>query len=290
VNSALAYSPGRSPLHRASLGAALAFIGSLLLVAFAYQNPLVLLADGAAVVLAGLAAGVRPAVVAALRLAAPLVVVMVIVNALVYYRGDTVLIRGWEVPVLGQTGVTLESLAGGASVGLTVAVAVLIFAIYSSCIDPDRVLRALRPLARRSALTAALVVRMVPVATADAARIREAAALRGPAAEPVGRAALARRLVEGSLDRTIDVASTLELRGHSLGIRPIPRRERTAPAGLLVVAAVGITAAAIAGLLAGSGGFQWYPSIEVALDVQTLALCAVVPPLALLPFIGGGDD
>ena len=56
-------------------------------------------------------------------------------------------------------------------------------------------------------------------------RVREAATLRGPAAAPVGRAALARRLVEGSLDRAVDVAATLELRGHSLPGRRGPPRE-----------------------------------------------------------------
>ena len=145
------------------------------------------------------------------------------------------LVRGWELPVLGNTDVTLESLAAGAAIGLRVVVVVIAFAVYSACVDPDRVLRALRPLARRSALTAALVNRLVPVTVADLGRLREAAALRGPGAAPVGRAAMARRLVAGSLDRTVDVAATLELRGHSLPAprparaRALPRRPPAAP-------------------------------------------------------------
>ena len=92
------------------------------------------------------------------------------------------------------------------------------FAVYSACVDPDRVLRALRPLAGRSALTATLVSRLVPVAAADAGRLRDAAPLRGPGAAPrSGAAPLARRLLAGSLDRAVDVAATLELRGYSLG-------------------------------------------------------------------------
>ena len=74
-------------------------------------------------------------------------VLMVAVNGLVYHRGDTVLVRGWELPVLGRTDVTLESLAAGGAIGLRVVVVVLAFAVYSACVDPDRVLRALRPLA-----------------------------------------------------------------------------------------------------------------------------------------------
>ena len=105
----------------------------------------------------------------------------------------------------------------------------VVFAVYSACVDPDRVLRALRPLAGRSALTATLVSRLVPVAAADAARLRDAAALRGPGAAAVGKAALARRLLAGSLDRAVDVAATLELRGYSLdgAARRARRRERS---------------------------------------------------------------
>lgn len=287
MRPALAYSPGRSPLHRASAAAAVAFLGALALVAFLYSNPLVLLADGLAVAIAGVAAGAGRAVRASLRLALPLLVLMAAVNVLVSHRGETLLVRGWEVPVLGSLDVTLESLVAGAAIGLRVAVVVLAFGVYSACVDPDRVLRALRPLARRSALTAALVVRMVPVAAADGARLSEAAALRGPGAAPVGRAALARRLVEGSLDRAIDVAATLELRGHSLDRPIVRRRERTAPGGRLFASAALIAVAAIGGLALGAGGFEAYPRLEVATDPLTLALCAALPLLAWLPFARG---
>src|SRR4029453_5949069 len=70
-------------------------------------------AAGMATALAGFAAGAGRAVRASLRLAIPLLLVMVAVNALVTHRGDTVLIRGWEVPVLGNSDVTLGTTRGG---------------------------------------------------------------------------------------------------------------------------------------------------------------------------------
>jgi energy-coupling factor transport system permease protein len=285
MRSALAYAPGRSPLHRASPGASIAFLGSLAVVAFVFPNPLILLSVGIAAALAGFAAGGRRAVIASLRLALPLLVLMTAVNALVSHRGETVLLRGWEWPVLGNTDVTLESLAEGARIGLLVVVVILVFAVYSACIDPDRVLRALRPLARRSALTATVISRLVPLAAADLSRLREAAALRGPGAEPAGRAALARRLVEGSLDRAIDVAATLELRGHSLPGRTKPRRERSRDSLPLLLVAGLILVAALVSRLAGAGGFETYPEIELSADPATLALCVALPLLASLPFV-----
>ena len=110
---------------------------------------------------------------------------------------------------------------------LRIVVALVVFAVWSACVDPDRVLRAIRPLAARSALTATLISRLVPLAAADGARMAEAGRLRGPAAAPLGRAALARRLIAGSLDRSVDIAATLELRGYGLGIRSrMPRHVR----------------------------------------------------------------
>jgi energy-coupling factor transport system permease protein len=287
VRSAFAYTPGRSPLHRASPGAAITYLGALAAVGFIYSSPLVLVAAGMATALAGVAAGAGRAVRASLRLALPLLLFMVVVNALVTHRGDTVLIRGWEMPVLGNTDVTLESLAAGGAIGLRVVAVVLAFAVYSACVDPDRVLRAIRPLARRSAMTAGLVTRMVPLAAADGARLREAAALRGPGAEPVGRAAMARRLVEGSLDRAVDVAATLELRGHSLAARPQRRRERSRDDLPLYATGAMIVVAAVAARVAGAGGFDTYPLIHMGLGAVTLALCAALIALAGVPFVRG---
>jgi energy-coupling factor transport system permease protein len=285
MRPALAYFPGRSPLHRASPAASIAFLGSLAAVAFVVPSPLVLVSVGLAASLVGIAAGARRAVLASLRLAIPLLIVMAAINVLVSHRGETILLRGWELPVLGTMDVTLESLAEGGRIGLLVLAAIIPFAVYSACVDPDRVLRALRPLARHSALSAVVVSRLVPLAAADLTRLREAAALRGPGAEPAGRAALARRLLEGSLDRSVDVAATLELRGHSLPGRTRRRRERSRDTVPVLVAAVLIAGAALAAGLAGAGGFETYPEIELATDPATLALCVALPALVSLPFV-----
>jgi energy-coupling factor transport system permease protein len=284
VKPALAYAPGRSPLHRGSPGAAVAYLGALALVGFIYSSPMVLIAASVATALVGYAAGAGRAVRASLRLALPLLLFMVLVNVLVSHRGDTVLVRGWEMPVLGNTDITLESLSAGGEIGLRVVAVVLVFAVYSACVDPDRVLRALRPIARRSAMTAGLVTRMVPLAAADGARLKEAAALRGPGAEPVGRAALARRLVEGSLDRAVDVAATLELRGHSLGGQTVTRREPSRDDAPLFATGAAIALAAVIARIAGAGGFEPYPRIEMGTGPITLALCIELFALAAVPF------
>ena len=62
MRSPFAYTPRPGPLQAASPGASVAYLGSLLAASFLYSSPLVLLAAGIAVTMAGLLAGARPAV------------------------------------------------------------------------------------------------------------------------------------------------------------------------------------------------------------------------------------
>jgi energy-coupling factor transport system permease protein len=295
MRSPFAYTPRPGPLQVASPAAAVAYLGALVAVSFLYSSPLVLGAVGVATVLAGLLAGARPAVRAAIKLGLTIAVPIVVVNALVVDRGETVLLRLGDWPLFGQVDVTAEAIADGAVFGLRAVVVMIAFAVYSACVDPDRVLRALRPLAGRSALTATLISRLVPVAAADAARLRDAGRLRGPAAAPLGRATLVRRLMAGSLDRAVDVAATLELRGYSL--QP-PRRPREAFGGprypktfhrrsrhdrCFYAAGAAVLSAAIAGKLLGADGFEAYPTIELGTEPSTIALSTLIALSGLAP-------
>jgi energy-coupling factor transport system permease protein len=288
MRSPFAYIPRRGPLQSARPGAAVAYLGALVVVAFLYSNPLVLLAAGAAACLAGRLAGARGAVRAALRMGLGLALLIVVVNALVVDRGETVLARLGDWPIFGQVDITLEAIVAGVSIGLRAAVTMVAFCVYSACVDPDKVLRALRPVAARSALTATLVSRLVPVAAADAGRLRDAAQLRGPGAAEVGKGPLARRLLAGSLDRAVDVAATLELRGYSLGgPRAARRREPSRfDARFYTVAAV-ILAVAIVGKVVGADDFRTYPTIQIGLGPATLAVCAMVLASGLAPWRRG---
>ncbi|MFN8161512.1 MAG: energy-coupling factor transporter transmembrane component T [Solirubrobacterales bacterium] len=284
MRSALAYRPRRGPLQEARPAAAVAYLGSFVVVAFVYWSPVVLLAAGLAATAAGVLAGAREAVRAALRMGLTLALLITVVNGLVTDRGSTVLARLGDWPLLGRVDVTAEALGAGAVIGLRAAVVMIALAVYSACVNPDRVMRALRPLAGRSALTATLVSRMVPLAAADAARLRDAASLRGPGAAPAGRGPLARRLVAGSLERAVDAAATLELRGYGLpGPGAGRSREPSRYDARFYVAALAVLAAATACRLAGADDFAAYPALRMGAGPQAWALCAVLLAAGLAP-------
>ncbi|MGN6588481.1 MAG: hypothetical protein ACTHKT_13590, partial [Solirubrobacterales bacterium] len=93
-----------------------------------------------------------------------------------------------------------------------------------------------------------------------------------------------RRLLAGSLDRAVDVAATLELRGYSLDA-PRARNRRTPSRHdkrFYAVAAL-VLATAIAGKLLGADDFRAYPTIAIGLSSATLAVTALVVLSGLVP-------
>ena len=98
---------------------------------------------------------------------------------------------------------------------------ILCGALYTAAVDPDEVLRLFRRVSFRSALTATLATRMVPVLMRDSRRLADAQRCRpGP---PPSRFALMRAASSGVLDRALDVAAALEVRGLRRGAHAAAR-------------------------------------------------------------------
>ena len=122
----------------------------------------------------------------AARLAVPLALLVAAINPLVSREGLTLLVQGPGVPLLRHArrdarGGGVRRVAGAAGAGGRARVRALLGGGR-----PGRVLRGLRRVAPRSALTASLATRMVPLLARDAERMREAYGLR---ADAVRRAA-----------------------------------------------------------------------------------------------------
>jgi energy-coupling factor transport system permease protein len=273
-----------SALHSARAGAAAAFCCSLALPGVLFEQPLVLLAALTGIVVAGIAARVGREVGRALLLSVPLALMIALVNPLVYQEGETVLLRGWEVLGLGPN-ITLEALAAGLIAGLRVTVVIAALGLLSAAVDPDDVLRLFRRVSYRSALTAALATRLVPVLARDAGRMGDAAKCRP---RPAARLAVARATVSGALDRAVEVAAALEVRGYALAGRP-GRGERppwSRHDRRVAACAALISAGCIALAIAGGGRVEMYPALEAAPGTGDAILAACLLLLSAAPFAG----
>jgi energy-coupling factor transport system permease protein len=211
----------------------------------------------------------------------------VLVNVLVSREGLTVFVRLGDLGPFGQGDLTVEALVYGAVIGLKVTIIMLATTLASLAVDPDELLRVVRRLSFRSALTASLATRMIPVLAADAQRLADAQRTRPDRAshgmrERIG---LLSAIVGSSLDRAMDVAATLELRGFAAAGRAPRRRLPWSRHDIaFALSAAAVVAIALSASLGGVGAFDAYPLIHAGAIGPTFALAAALAVVILLPF------
>jgi energy-coupling factor transport system permease protein len=276
-----------SPLHAASAAAASGWCAALAAATLIVSNPLMLGALLLAVLGGGVLAGVRHELVRALRWALPVALAIVVVNALVTRDGLTIIWRFGNLPIIGYSYITAEATAYGAILGLRAVILILSGVLYTTCVDPDELLGLFRRISYRSALSATLATRLVPLLGRDARRLADAQRCRP--GRPPSRAALMRAATSNLLDRALDVAAALEVRGYATARRP----RRGGGRGFrdwsrhdigFAASAVAVLGLSIGGRVFGQLGFSAYPTLSVATGVGAVAVSAAVLVCALAPF------
>jgi energy-coupling factor transport system permease protein len=174
--------------------------------------------------------------------------VLFLLSPLVGTYGGIVYWEGPSVPVLGRLDVTSNELDEALFQGLRLASVGLAFAAYALLLDHDRLLQAGGRL-RRSVLATALATRLVPTLERDAAGYVEALRGRGVVVEGLrGRARLLSPLLAGSLERSLNLAESMEARGFGR-----PGRTRAPQAAWTPVDRLALTGA----VLLVVGGVLW---------------------------------
>ncbi len=206
--------------------------------------------------------------------------------SLVTRDGLTVIVRLGNVPLLGHTDITLEATAYGAILGLRAVTLILCGLLYTVAVDPDEVLRLFRRVSFRSALSATLATRMVPILVRDGRRLAEAQRCR-PGAPP-SRLTLMRAACTGVLDRALDVAAALEVRGYGAARRPPAYRGRVGSYSrhdvAFVMAALVVVAVSITARVSPAASFSAYPVLRVAAGPIAIVLAGGLVVAALAPF------
>jgi energy-coupling factor transport system permease protein len=272
-----------TPLHAARAGAACAYCLALACAALILSAPVALAAVALAIAGAGALAGIGRELRRAAVLAIPVGILVMVINALVTRDGLTVIWRLGDLPLLGHTDVTLEATVYGAVLGLRAVALILCGALYTAAVDPDEVLKLFRRVSFRSALTATLATRMVPVLLRDSRRLADAQRCRP--GRPPTRVQLMRAVTSGVLDRALDVAAALEVRGYGAARRP-PRATRPYSRHDLAfgASAVAVLALAIGARAGGLAPFAAYPSLHAPVGFAAVAVAVGLVACALLPF------
>jgi len=287
----LGYRPRASPLHAAAGPVVAAYGAALATCALLLEDPLLLGALLLAVVLAAVAAGVwRELARASRRALVPLLALTVIVNVIVSRGGLTVFARLGDWGPLGEVDLTVQAVIYGLVFSLRLFVVSLACLLIVCAADPDELLVAMRRVSPRSALTVALTTRLVGVLGSDSRRLAEAQRCRpdGGARGARARLAILRATVSGALERSLDVAAVLEMRGYgSAGRRAAQgsRGPRSRHDIAFAVCAGGLLLVGILALLGGAGAFRAYPLVSMSHGPATLVAAGALLALALAPFL-----
>jgi energy-coupling factor transport system permease protein len=272
-----------SPLHVARAGVGAAYCAALAACALIFEHPLALAAVAVAALGAAVGAGVGREVARTARFTLPLVILVALVNALVVRDGLTVFARLGELPPFGRIDLTFEALVFGLVLGARVMVVVMCCALFTAAVDPDEMLRLFRRVSFRSALTAALATRLIPVLARDARRMADARACRP---HPGPRVAVLRAVATSALDRAIDVAATLEVRGYGAAGAARPARAPWSRHDFAFAAATVVILALSVGVrIAGVADFEAYPSLLVPFGAVELVFAAALVLVAVAPFL-----
>lgn len=274
--------PNALSAARAPVG--LVFCATLGGAALAFDHPLPLLGLIVAVIAIGLLAGQGRRLARAALLALPLALVVGVVNAFVNREGDTVVLRLGSLPVVGRIDVTAEALALSGVLVLRVVAVVLAAALFAACVDQDAVLRILRRRAGRFGLSVALAARLAPLLVRDGRAMARARRTLAPGIA-ASRTAVFESLATGALDRAVDAAAALELRG--LGDTPClaaaPKRAWSRHDRALAASAVSIAFVSAAALISDWTFFTAHGALRAAGGPLPWVVAALLSVLAVWP-------
>ncbi|MBI4897925.1 MAG: energy-coupling factor transporter transmembrane protein EcfT [Actinobacteria bacterium] len=277
------YRPRGGVLQRARATTSCGWFAALGLVIVLYENPLVSAVVLGVTLIAAVRCRVLREVLLAVAVSAPLAVLVALINPIASQQGLTVLVADLRLPLVGSIEITREAVVYGLILGLRALAMFAVCALYVCTVDPDQLLRVLRRRSVRSAITASLAVRFVPVLARDGARLAEARSCR-PGIKP-GAAAVSRAVFARSLDRAGDAALALETRGYALAVplreahRPRRRVDWAVSASAMLVAVI-----AIVGKSAGLASFSDYPLTQADLGPWEIVLILALGVTALAPF------
>jgi len=176
----------------------------------------------------------------------------------------------WAVAVSIGGPVTLESILTAFVAGLQIAVILVCFGAANSLASPYRLLRCLPAVLYEAGVAVTVALSFTPELVESIAAVRRARRLRGiPTSGVRGMRGVAVPVLEGALDRSLQLATSMDARGYGRRneAASVARRLATAATLLgLLLAAVGVYGVIDSGSLFGLG----LPILAVA-----VVLCSV---------------
>jgi energy-coupling factor transport system permease protein len=188
----------------------------------------------------------------------------------------SVRLPSWAAGVSLGGPVTLEALVGAACQGLRLAVVLACFGAASSLCSPYRMLRALPSALYEAGVAITVALTFAPQAVLASRQVRDARRLRGRAERgPAAWVGSAMPVLEGALERSVALASSMDARGYGRrGATPVRTRRL-------------ITASMLFGLMAVAVGVYGLLDETVPAVLRTPPFVIGAAALALALYLSG---
>jgi len=274
--------------------AAMVFLGTLLVLALAFTNPLYL--AGILLVIALTVWGADGLAVWEnyLKIGLAMMLLVMIINPLVVHAGKTIIWHGPDIPFLGRPTVSLEAIYYGIAMSVRLLDIISVFCLYNLIIHPDKALNLLSRLAQKSALVISLATRLFPAMARNIENIKDVQRMRGV---DFNRGTLKTKLRKyfslinilllSSLEDALEIAESMQARAFGSGPRSCYSRDLWRPRDALSLAGSALALlAGVWGLTHGHGGYTFYPQLGYLIDgAGTVAVLVAVLLSLSIPVI-----
>lgn len=204
-----------------------------------------------------------------------------LLNGLLSHTGATVLaaLPSW-VPLAGGP-LTLEALAYGATISLSLTAAVSTTAALSMVVEPADLVDSLPGFLARTGVALGAALNLVPSLAGSVRSVHEAQRLRGwRPARGRGMVDLAVPVLLSTIETSMQLAESMEARGFGSGPRtPARRPTGDRPNLILGGGSLAVLAGLVGSHLAGLVG-QWYPYPTI--QAPSLAPAVLAPAIGLV--------
>jgi energy-coupling factor transport system permease protein len=227
-----------------------------------------------------------------LKIAIPLVLIIIIINALFVRVGSTVIYSGPRLPFIGKVRITLEALAYGAGMGVRLMTIISIFCFYTYTVQPDRFMKLFSRFGNKTVFIVTLSIRLFPLMISDYRRIMEVQRCRGVKIDSGGfrnriknTFPIVSVLLLSSLERSFQQAESMYSRGYGSGKRTVYNRELWRIRDYMIIAMTVIAIiAGLASYIKGFGTYSYYP-VLTHFDISEFNLLYIVITALIFPAI-----
>lgn len=286
----LVYREKDNLIHQLHPITALTFVGVVFILALACSHPVYLVALLLATGMVIIGAGHLQEWVIYLKFSLLMIAMLMLINVVFVHLGETVLWTGPVLPVIGRFNITLEALAYAGGMGMRFLVIISAFCLYTYAIHPDKALKLFSRWGHKSVLVITLSTRLFPLMVQDYRRITEVMRCRGVKFtvgswwERLHKAlSVINVLLFSCLDRALQLAESMQVRGYASGPRSSYAGELWRPRDALILGAL------LVGLLCGLwsafkgwSAYLYYPHMA-AFRPEEVEMAAIIAVLLGMP-------